>query len=254
MPRYAVRLSYKGTDYHGWQIQNNAKTIQGELENAFSLLLKDKIALVGCGRTDTGVHAIDYYAYFNYEKEELASPILEKLIHKLNGYLPKDIAIHEILEVKSDWHSRFDAKSRTYEYKVNTEKTPFLDKSSYYVPNFPVPITIGIKKMNEAAQLLIGKKDFECFSKSKTEVNNFMCDITRAEWVKTETGYSFFITANRFLRNMVRAIVGTLLEIGFGKREIEDLERILDSKSRSEAGYSVPAHGLYLIEVKYDWD
>ena len=245
MQRYAIKLSYKGTNYHGWQIQPNANTVQEELEKAFSTILKQKIAIVGCGRTDTGVHAMNYWSYINVENavdDELA------LANKINGFLPKDIVIHEIKAVAMDWHARFDATHRMYEYKVNTEKNPFLESASYFLPKIP-----DFNKMNIAANLLLGKQDFECFSKSKTEVNNFLCEIMQAKWVKTEEGYSFFITANRFLRNMVRAIVGTLLEIGYGKKEVKDIEHIIASKSRSEAGYSVPAHGLYLVEIGYEW-
>lgn len=245
MQRYAIKLSYKGTNYHGWQIQPNANTVQEELEKAFSIILKHKIAIVGCGRTDTGVHAKNYWAYINVEN---AVEDILALANKINGFLPKDIAIQEIKAVAMDWHARFDATHRTYEYKVNIEKNPFLENASYYLPKTP-----NFELMNEAAKLLLGKQDFECFSKSKTEVNNFLCEISHAEWVKTEDGYSFFITANRFLRNMVRAIVGTLLEIGYGKKDIKDIERIIASKDRGEAGYSVPAHGLYLVEIGYEW-
>jgi len=247
MQRYAIKLSYKGTNYHGWQIQPNAITVQEELEKAFSTLLKQEIAIVGCGRTDTGVHAVNYWAYMNVENLE-GEMNTSSLVNKANGFLPKDIGIQEMKAVANDWHARFDATHRTYEYKVNMEKNPFLESASYFLPKTP-----NFDTMNEAAKFLLGKQDFECFSKSKTEVNNFLCEISQAEWIKTEDGYSFFITANRFLRNMVRAIVGTLLDIGFTKKGLKDIERIIASKSRSEAGFSVPAHGLYLVEIGYKW-
>lgn len=240
--RYFVAFSYNGAAYHGWQYQPNAISVQEVLETAFTTLLGEKIALVGAGRTDAGVHAKEMYAHFN-----VISPIeIPSLIHRLNSLLPDDIAIQNILVVVEDAHARFHAMERTYEYWVTQEKDPFMTESAHYVRK-----RLNFSKMNQAAAILLGRQDFECFSKSKTDVNTYLCDVKKAIWEQKDGKFVFTITADRFLRNMVRAVVGTLLEIGTGKKTIADLHAILASKSRAEAGTSVPAKALYLTRVLY---
>ncbi|MCR9183426.1 MAG: tRNA pseudouridine(38-40) synthase TruA [Flavobacteriaceae bacterium] len=240
--RYFIEIAFKGKNYHGWQIQPDAVSIQETLEGALSTLLREKIDIVGAGRTDAGVHAKQIFAHFDFP--EVIE--LKELCYKLNSFLPKDIAINNIAHVKDDAHARFDATSRTYEYQICLEKNPFTIDFSYHLNQMP-----DLKKMNEAAKILLNYNDFQCFSKSKTDVKTYHCIITFAEWTLTDNKLLFTITADRFLRNMVRAIVGTLLEIGLGKLEVNDLHDIIKSKNRSEAGTSVPAEGLYLIRVTY---
>lgn len=235
-------FSYFGKQYHGWQKQPNAITVQEILEDSFSKLLGEKVSLTGAGRTDTGVHAKQMYAHFN---TDLITDI-QDLIYRLNAFLPSDIAVQDIYRTNDDTHARFDAISRTYEYWIVQEKNPFLRHHTHYV-KYP----LNIKKMNEAAQILLEHADFECFSKSKTDVSTFLCVITEAKWTIKNNILVFTITADRFLRNMVRAIVGTLLDVGLGKIDIEAVKAIIKSKNRSNAGASVPAKGLYLTQVIY---
>ncbi|MFK7812348.1 MAG: tRNA pseudouridine(38-40) synthase TruA [Maribacter sp.] len=240
--KYFVQFSYNGKAYHGWQNQPNAITVQQVLEKAFSTLLRTDISMMGAGRTDAGVHAKQMFAHFEVNKIERD----ENLIYKLNSFLPNDIAVHEVFEVLPDAHARFDAIERTYEYWVTQEKNPFYMDAGYYVKH-----PLDIQKMNEAAALLLETKDFECFSKSNTEVHTYLCDVTEAHWNINGEVLIFTITANRFLRNMVRAIVGTLLDVGTGKSTVTDVKSIINSKDRTEAGYSVPAKGLYLTRIIY---
>ena len=243
--RYFIHLAYNGTPYHGWQIQPNATSVQETLNKAFSVLLQSEINLMGAGRTDTGVHAKEMYAHFDFE----ASIDIPNLVHKLNSFLPKDIVIYDIIPVHDDAHTRFDATKRTYEYHIHQFKNPFLDELSWY---FHQPLDIDL--MNEAAKLLFDYTDFECFSKVNTDVNTFDCTIFEADWKRAENDQLVFtISANRFLRNMVRSIVGTLVNIGLHKITIEDFVQIIESKSRDKAGFSVPAHGLYLTKIEYDY-
>lgn len=243
--RYFIHLAYNGTPYHGWQIQPNATSVQETLNKAFSVLLQSEINLMGAGRTDTGVHAKEMYAHFDFE----ASIDIPNLVHKLNSFLPKDIVIHDIISVHDDAHTRFDATKRTYEYHIHQFKNPFLDELSWY---FHQPLDINL--MNEAAKLLFNYTDFECFSKVNTDVNTFDCTIFEAHWKRGENDQLVFtISANRFLRNMVRSIVGTLVNVGLHKITIEDFVQIIESKSRDKAGFSVPAHGLYLTQITYDY-
>ncbi len=245
--RYFIELSYFGKNYHGWQRQPNASSVQQTIESALSTILRQPLEIMGAGRTDAGVHATQMFAHFDYQKEPiLTKDELDTLTHKLNSFLPKDIAIHRIFEVSSDSHTRFDATSRSYLYRISTSKNPFTTEQAYLLK-----YDIDLKKMNEAAQILLSYKDFECFSKSKTEVNTYLCDITLAEWKKVNQEYHFHISANRFLRNMVRAIVGTLLEIGQGKKPVSWMHDVITGKSRSQAGTSVPGHGLYLTAIEY---
>ncbi|WP_422105630.1 tRNA pseudouridine(38-40) synthase TruA [Winogradskyella sp.] len=240
--RYFLELSYNGKAYHGWQNQPNAISVQEVLEKALSTILKYQIAIVGAGRTDTGVHASKMFAHFDFENE-LSS---KDLVYKLNSFLPKDIAIHSIYGVNSEAHARFDAISRTYHYKISTSKNVFDYDFAYQIQ-----LPLDVKAMNEACEILFKYKDFQCFSKSNTDVKTYYCDIKEAFWTKNADALVFTITANRFLRNMVRAIVGTMVNIGLGKLKPKDLHEIIASKDRSRAGFSAPAHGLYLVEIIY---
>ncbi|MCB0457150.1 MAG: tRNA pseudouridine(38-40) synthase TruA [Flavobacteriaceae bacterium] len=240
--RYFMELAYNGTNYCGWQNQPNGVAVQEVVEKALSTLLGAEIAITGAGRTDAGVHAKQTFAHF--DTEEITDT--QHLVYRLNSFLPKDISVHDIFAVKGDAHARFDALSRTYEYHVNLKKNPFQDGFSYHIHLQP-----DVSKMNKAAKVLLHYEDFQCFSRSKTDVKTYYCTITKAHWEQRENGLIFTITANRFLRNMVRAIVGTLLEIGFGKMNLEDFKTIIESKNRSNAGASAPAHGLYLTNIEY---
>ena len=242
--RYFIQLAYNGTAYHGWQYQPNASSVQETLNKALSVLLNTTINIMGAGRTDTGVHASQMYAHFDSEKKlETTS-----LVHKLNSYLPKDIAIFDIITVSDEAHSRFDATKRTYEYHINTLKNPFLEGLSWYYHQ-----DLDVALMNEAAKLLLNHTDFQCFSKVNTDVNTFDCTIFDAVWRKENNRLIFTISANRFLRNMVRSIVGTLVNVGLHKITLDDFENIIKSKNREKAGFSVPAHGLYLTEINYEY-
>ena len=240
--RYFIELSYKGTNYHGWQIQPDASSVQEEITKALATILQEKILLVGAGRTDAGVHASQLFAHVDTVKK-----LSNNYVHKLNAILPNDIVIKSIKEVSDDTHARFDAVSRTYEYKILLGRDPFLLETTWQLHQK----NLQIEKMNEAANLLFKYEDFESFSKVKTDVNTFNCTIMKAVWTLEDKHLIFHIKANRFLRNMVRAVVGTLLEVGLGKKTVEDFRKIIESKKRSEAGLSVPAKGLFLTEVCY---
>lgn len=242
--RHFIKFAYNGTHYHGWQTQPNAVSVQETLTKAISTILGETIELMGAGRTDTGVHAREMYAHFDLEKDFDAS----HLVHKLNSFLPKDIAVFEIIPVHAEAHARFDAKKRTYQYHIHTFKDVFQTELSWYNPQ-----KLDVELMNQAAQILLKHTDFECFSKVHTEVNTFNCQIFEAYWTQQNHELIFTISADRFLRNMVRAIVGTLINVGLQKITLEDFENIIQSKNRSEAGFSVPAHGLYLTEIEYDY-
>jgi len=244
--RYFLHLAYNGKAYHGWQIQENALTIQEVVTTALSNLLQQEIEIVGCGRTDTGVHAKDYYAHFD-TKENLDREKRDKLCFKLNRFLSEDIVIYDILPVNKEAHARFDAVTRTYQYDIVNIKNPFKNKYTYYVYG-----KINVEKMNKAAEHLLHYSDFTSFSKTGTQTKTNNCKIHYAFWQKDEEGIiRFTIKADRFLRNMVRAIVGTLIDVGIGKITVEQFCKIIESKSRSNAGYSVPAQALFLTEVNY---
>ena len=242
--RYFVQLSYKGTQYHGWQVQPNAVSVQESLNEAFSKIFREKIEITGAGRTDTGVHAINYIAHFDSEKDKLDCD--NKIIFKLNSYLPNDIAIHKIMHVIPEAHARFDAISRTYHYRIHQHKDPFLKEISWFYP-----FKLDIELMNKAAELLLTFTDFTSFSKLHTDVKTNHCRIAEAKWLAENNHLTFVITADRFLRNMVRAIVGTLLDVGKNKISLIDFIQIIENKNRSDAGLSVPAHGLFLMQVAY---
>lgn len=243
--RYFIECSYRGTNYSGWQIQENAHTVQAEIESGLSILLNKPIAITGSSRTDAGVHAVKQVAHFDIEVDNL-NP--ENLAYRLNKILPFDISIKRIYPVRENYHCRFEAISRKYQYRISALKSPF-QNGLYYEFNRD----LNIELMNKASQKLFQYLDFECFSKIKTEVNTFNCTIIEAFWERVENDtLVFHIKANRFLRGMVRAIVGTLLEVGAGKLSVEDFEQIILSKKREKAGRAVPAEGLFLMEVNYN--
>lgn len=240
--RYFIELSYNGKSYHGWQNQPNAISVQEVLEKALSMVLKEKIDIVGAGRTDTGVHAKQMFAHFDTSTKFF----VEKLKHNLNSFLPKYIAIKDIFEVNNEAHARFDAISREYEYRISLYKNVFSFYNSYYIKK-----ELDVEKMNEAAKILLDYKDFKSFSRSNTNVKTYHCNIMEAEWILQEDELVFTIKADRFLRNMVRAIVGTIINIGIGKIQVNDLHNIIVSKDRSRAGKSVPGYALYLTKIEY---
>lgn len=242
--RYFIEFAYNGKNYHGWQSQPNAASVQETLGKAISVILRGEIELMGAGRTDTGVHAKQMFAHFDTE-ETLESDFL---VAKLNSYLPKDIVIYRIIQVSEEAHARFDAVKRTYEYHIHTYKNAFENESSWYVFQ-----NLDLEKMNSAAKMLFDFQDFQCFSKVNTDVKTYNCKIIEANWQQKGEKLIFTIAADRFLRNMVRAIVGTLVEIGSGKKALEDFKNIIESKDRTQAGTSVPAHGLYLTKVEYPY-
>ena len=240
--RYFIEFSYKGTAYHGWQYQPNAISVQQVLEEALSKMLRTKISVMGAGRTDAGVHALQMFAHFEMED----SFDMDLIMFKLNCYLPKDIAIQSIFKVNDKAHARFNAISRTYNYRISTKKNVFASDFAYHVF-----FDLDVVKMNEACKILFQYKDFQCFSKSNTDVKTYYCIIKEAFWKVENNELIFTITADRFLRNMVRAIVGTMIEIGLGKLEVNQMHDIIKSKDRSEAGFSVPANGLFLTKIVY---
>lgn len=240
--RYLIKLAYKGTAYHGWQKQQNAHSVQQELEEKLAMLLGKPTDTLGCGRTDTGVHAREFYAHFDSENELDTN----KLCYQLNHVTPEDMVFYHIQTVADHFNARFDAAWREYEYTISTEPNPFLLDFSwqYFRP-------LNIEAMNKACQILMEYEDFECFSKVNTQVTHFICHLMKAQWEQKDNTLVFTVRANRFLRNMVRAMVGTLVEAGLEKLDEPALRKILDSKERSEAGQSVPSKGLCLTKVFY---
>ncbi|MHB0754317.1 tRNA pseudouridine(38-40) synthase TruA [Polaribacter sp. M15] len=240
--RYFIELSYNGKNYHGWQIQPDVISVQEKLNNALSTIYQEKIEVVGAGRTDTGVHATQMFAHFNID-----TPLKDKIVFKLNSILPNDISVQQVFLVDDEKHARFDAKSRSYEYKIWLGRNPFLLDFSWQIHSQKPNVTL----MNEAAKLLLEYTNFQTFSKVKTEVYTFNCDVTEAFWQQKGDELTFHISANRFLRNMVRAIVGTLIDVGLGKLSVDDFRKIIESRNRGNAGLSVPAKGLFLTKIKY---
>lgn len=249
--RYFLELSYNGTSFHGWQIQPNAVTVQELLDKALSTLLRQKTETVGCGRTDAGVHATQFFAHFDvqrdYDKPQ-AGVVEPAFLNSLNALLPFEIAVRRAFKVGQEAHARFDASLRSYQYHIHFAKDPFRHGFSWHMRD-----QLNVARMNEAARILFEYTDFSCFSKSHTQVFTNNCKIFRAEWEETSRGLVFHISADRFLRNMVRAIVGTLTMVGKGTISPRDLHSIITSKNRSNAGTSVPACGLYLTEVRYPY-
>lgn len=241
--RYFIHLAYKGTDFHGWQNQPNAESVQAHIEKALEILLKSKTEITGCGRTDTGVHALNYFAHFDSE----ASINLDKFSYQLNALLPHTIVVYRVLPVHDSAHARFDAIARTYQYHILLKNDPFQLETTWQITHK----TFNVEKMNEAANWLLSINDFQSFAKSNSDVAHYNCLLQDAFWEQREHELLFTITANRFLRNMVRAVVGTLLEIGEGKLTFSDFKKIIQSRNRSEAGKSVPAKGLFLTHIQY---
>jgi tRNA pseudouridine38-40 synthase len=241
--RYFIELAYKGTNFHGWQIQPNAASVQEYLEKALSTIIREPIAVTGAGRTDTGVHASYFVAHFDSEKLNLDH---SDFAHKLNSFLGKEIVIFHVSKVAPEAHARFDAISRTYQYHLNLRKDPFALETSWHF--FIQP---DIERMNAASRILFEYTDFTSFSKLHTDVKTNNCKIYRAEWTQEGTNIVFTVKADRFLRNMVRALVGTLLEVGMGKIDLTQFRKIIEQKDRGAAGLSVPAHGLFLTDIEY---
>ena len=241
--RYFIELSYRGTHFHGWQIQPNANSVQETIEKGLSMICRETINVTGTGRTDTGVHAMYYVAHFDSFHDDLDS---SDFTHKLNSFFNQDIAVFAVRKVSPEAHARFDAISRTYHYYIHQRKDPFLQETSWYFPK-----RLNVENMNNAAQLFLGQHDFTSFSKLHTDVKTNICTVHEAFFIENEHRLIFKITANRFLRNMVRAIVGTLTDVGLGKISPEDVGVVIESYDRGKAGMSVPAHGLFLTDVVY---
>lgn len=256
MPRYFIEVSYKGTAYSGFQVQKNANTIQAETEKAIKIFFKQTFSLTGASRTDAGVHALQNYFHFDtalplikeIDAKEKTKEVddLEKSVYNLNAILPPDIVIKRILLVADNAHCRFDAVSREYKFFIYQDKNPFLEDRAYYYPYKP-----DIEKLNEAAAIVLQHKDFTSFSKKNTQVNNFICAIIKSKWLIENDRLIYNVKANRFLRGMVKGLVGTMLKVGTGKVSLEQFDHIITSRDCSRADFSVPAHGLFLIGVEY---
>ncbi len=242
MSRYFLEIAYKGTNYSGFQSQKNANTIQAEIEKAFSVLLKVNIIMTGSSRTDTGVHALQNYFHFDFDRT-----FDPDFIYKANAILPTDIVVKKITEVNPDTHCRFDAISREYRYYIYRQKNPFLKETAFYFP-----YKLDIEAMHEAAAILKEYTDFTSFSKRNTQVKTFNCQIIESRWVLEDDILIYNVKANRFLRGMVRALTATMLKVGRGKIKIKDFRSIIESKDCTRASFAVPAHGLFLVEVYYN--
>ncbi len=245
--RYFITLSYDGTAYHGWQIQPNGASVQGEIEHGLRLLLRREVSITGAGRTDAGVHARMMVAHFDLEGGLPAALPEQQLVYKLNKLLPRDIAIRQIRQVSDDLHARFSAVSRTYHYYIYSRKSPF---ERHYACYMPYPLDFRL--MDDAARVLMEYEDFGAFCKSHSDVKTTICHVTTARWHQTsDSTWYFEITANRFLRNMVRAVVGTLVEVGRGRLTLDDFRRVVEGKRRSDAGESMPGNALFLERIEY---
>lgn len=241
--RYFIELSYNGTRFHGWQVQPNAKSVQETLEFSLSTMCRESIVVTGAGRTDTGVHAVYFVAHFDSEKGNLDQP---DFVRKLNRFLNADVAVFGITRVERDVHARFDAVSRTYHYFIHQQKDPFLQETSWYYPMY-----LDVDKMNEACIALLGQHDFTSFSKLHTDVKTNTCTVHDSRWGREGHRLTFMIRADRFLRNMVRAIVGTMILVGKGKITAEDFIQIIELRDRGLAGASAPPEGLFLTDIEY---
>lgn len=241
MKRYFIELSYDGTGFGGFQIQTNTVTIQGALEDALAILYRQPIELTGASRTDAGVHALQNF--FHFDTDVLIEP---KHLYNLNSILPNSVVVHAIYKVPNDAHARFDAVKRSYIYRIHKAKNPFLEGRSWLYP-YPT----STKMLQEAAAALLLYTDFESFSKRSTSVNTFECHVSNAFWVEEEQDLSFHIDANRFLRGMIRGLVGTMLQVGRGQLTMEQWHEIIRSKDAQRVDFSTPAHGLYLSGIKY---
>ena len=244
MRRYFIYISYDGTAYHGWQVQPNGNSVQAELQRALSLLYRREVSVTGAGRTDAGVHARQMVAHFDIDE----SLDCAQAAYRLNRILPRDIAVNKVEEVPSDLHARFSATSRTYHFYIHTHRDPF---RRHYSLELHYKLDFGL--MNQAAALLTGYDDFGAFCKTGADVKTTICQVAEAQWIQENASCWYFrITANRFLRNMVRAVVGTLLEVGRGRMTIDEFRRVVEGKKRTAAGESMPGHALFLEEVRYD--
>ncbi|GJM29209.1 MAG: tRNA pseudouridine synthase A [Cyclobacteriaceae bacterium] len=240
--RYFIELSYNGKAYHGWQLQKNAHSIQQEFNNALEVIFKQKIETVGSGRTDSGVHALQQVCHLDLEQ-----PVdVQKSLYRLNSLLPNDIAVKRMFKVPDSAHARFDAISRSYRYFITTVKNPFETETSYYFSK-----QISMQHMNEAATVLLGEQNFKSFCKKKSSADHYVCTINHASWQVDNDRYCFYVSANRFLRGMVRALVGTLLDVGTGKISIDQFKTVIAAQDRRKAGRAAPAQGLFLTEVVY---
>ncbi len=246
MSRYFIKLSYCGTAYNGWQSQphKGTKTVQDAIEKALGTYLRQTIDITGCGRTDTGVHAKDYYAHFDSE----TVGDIDTLIYRVNKILPNDIAIHDIIKVHDAAHARFDASSRSYQYHLHTSKSPFADRSYYYFYDQP-----NVEILNDAASILLEYTDFTTFCKVNSDVHTMNCDIKECYWEQHGEHFTFHITADRFLRGMIRLIVGMCLQVSRGKLTIDEVRKALEEKRRIGQDWSVPAIGLVLCDIKYPY-
>ena len=241
--RYFIELAYKGSNYHGWQYQPNAISIQEVLSKSLSTILREEISIVGAGRTDTGVHAEEFFAHF-----DIAGVVdAVELVFKVNALLPNDIVVFRIMRVDDEAHARFDAISRSYEYRIILGRSPFYVETTYQIINKK----LNIDNMNEAGKILLTYTNFKSFSRSNSDVKTFDCDVSKSYWTIQDQSLTFHITANRFLRNMVRAVVGTMLEVGLGKMSLEAFKDVIEGRNRSNAGPSAPAQGLFLTKVRY---
>lgn len=243
--RYFIEIAYNGTEYHGWQIQPNATTVQEILNKAISTILQEEINTIGCGRTDTSVHASQFFAHFDTEK---SISEIKDFSYRVNKFLPKDISCYRAFQVEDEQHTRFDAIARTYRYFIHQYKNPFKQDSS-----FLFQYDLDLDKMNEAAGLLANYTDFTSFAKLHGDNKTNICELFYAKWIEIEGGLMFEIKANRFLRNMVRSIVGTLLDVGMSKISLKEFTVIIELKNRSEAGTSVPGKGLFLSKIDYPY-
>ena len=251
MPRYFIEVSYKGTNYSGFQVQQNAVTIQSEVEKALKIYFKKSFILTGASRTDAGVHALQNYFHFDVDEDLFGSDIdaerkLQQALYSINSILPPDIVIKRVFKVEDKAHSRFEAMSREYKYFIYRQKNPFYKDTAFFYP-----YKIDLQKLQEAAQIILNTKDFTSFSKRNTQVNNFNCSVIKSEWINDNDYLVYNIVANRFLRGMVRGLVGTILKVGSEKISISEFNSIIKNKNSSKTDFSVPPNGLFLIEVKY---
>lgn len=244
MPRYFIEVAYKGTNYKGFQIQENANSVQAEVQRAMEVLFRQSFQLTGSSRTDAGVHALQNYFHFDAEID-----LKEKQLYNLNALLPSDIAIKKIFPVNEKSHCRFSAVSREYEYHIYTQKNPFLNDRAYYYP-----FKLEVELLNKAAEILFDYKDFTSFSKRNTQVKTFICDISRSEWELRDERLVYKVQSNRFLRGMVRGLVGTMLKVGRKQVSLDEFKLIIEGGDCTKADFSAPAHGLFLMAVNYPGD
>ena len=257
MPRYFIEVSYKGTRYSGFQVQQNANTIQSELEKALEIFFRKIFTLTGSSRTDAGVHALQNYFHFDSHEELFNSPdnnfenkkTFKRALYSLNSILPEDIVIHKIEKVNDSAHSRYDAVSRQYKYQIYQSKNPFHKDIAYYYP-----YSIDIRKLQAAAEIIVNTSDFTSFSKRKTQVNNFICSIHKSDWIIENDLIIYSVVGNRFLRGMVRGLVGTMLQAATGKISLQQLNEIIESKDCARADFSVPPQGLFLVAIMYPYN